>query len=113
MGEDWLRRSGGGAVAVFAPSGLSFNFIGVAVTEDVWHSMFGPEKRRDLAAPVTVALTRLCGQGSVEPCQNYILLGDPATRLQLRSTIGWRLGFRVRKRPFEFLQLRGVFRSPI
>ena len=86
MGEDWLRRSGGGAVAVFAPSGLAFNFIGIAVTEDVWHTMFGPEKRRDLATPVMVALTGLCGQGSIEPCQHYILLGDPATRLQLRST---------------------------
>ncbi len=86
MGEDWLRRNGGGAIAVFAPSGLSFNFIGFAVTEDVWHTLFGPEKRRDLAAPVVVALTALCGQGSIEPCQDYILLGDPATRLQLRST---------------------------
>jgi hypothetical protein len=35
---------------------------------------------------VSVALAQLCGQGSIEPCQNYILLGDPATRLQLRST---------------------------
>ena len=86
MGEDWLRRNGGGAIAVFAPSGLAFNFIGIAVTEDVWHTIFGPEKRRDLAAPVTVALAGLCAQGSIEPCQHYILLGDPATRLQLRST---------------------------
>jgi len=86
MGEDWLRRNGGGAIAVFAPSGLSFNFIGITVTQDVWHTMFGPEKRRDLAAPVTVALATLCGQGSIESCQYYVLLGDPATRLQLRST---------------------------
>ena len=86
MGEDWVRRSGGGSIAVFAPSGLAFNFIGIVVTEQLWHTIFGPEKRRDIAAPITVALTQLCGQGSIEPCQNYILLGDPATRLQLRST---------------------------
>jgi len=86
MGEDWLRKNGGGAVAVFAPSGLSFNFVGRTVSETLWASMFGNEKNRDLAAPVATVLAGLCGQGSVEPCQNYILLGDPATRLQLRST---------------------------
>jgi hypothetical protein len=31
------------------------------------------------------ALATLCGQGSVEPCQSYVLLGDPATRLALRA----------------------------
>jgi hypothetical protein len=81
MGEDWLKRSGGGAMAVFSPSGLSFNFIGLAVTDLVWNDLFGPEKLRTIDVPVLDALSMLCGQGSIEACQGYILMGDPATDL--------------------------------
>lgn len=85
MGEDWLRAGGGGAIAVLAPSGLSFNYIGLAATGSIWGSMFGPEKRRDIGAPVLAALTGMCASNTIEPCQNYVLLGDPATRLQVHS----------------------------
>ena len=85
MGEDWLRRIGGGAMGVFAPSGLSTNYLGLPVTQWVWGSMFGPQMRRDVAGPVMSVWTGLCGQNSIEPCQQYVLLGDPAARLQLRS----------------------------
>ena len=33
MGEDWIKRPGGGAVAVLAPSGLSFIYIGEAAPQ--------------------------------------------------------------------------------
>ena len=85
MGEGWLRNTNGGAIAVFAPSGVSFNYIGLAATTSMFESMFGPEKRRDLGAPVMSTLTNLCAQGSIEPCQAYTLLGDPATQLQIHS----------------------------
>ena len=85
MGEDWIKRAGGGAVAVFAPSGLSFVYIGERVTQVVWGDLFGPKKERGIAVPVMDALTMLCAQGSVEPCQYYILLGDPSMTLTLPS----------------------------
>ena len=85
MGEDWINLPGGGSIAVFAPSGLSFNFIGREVTEVMWDAIFGPRKERVLGPPVMDALVDLCGVGSIEPCQNYVLLGDPATRLTLPS----------------------------
>ncbi|HKQ62702.1 MAG TPA: C25 family cysteine peptidase [Candidatus Polarisedimenticolaceae bacterium] len=85
VGENWLLRPGGGAVAVLSPSGLTFHFIGRQVTESIWDDLFGPHKERTLAVPVLNALTELCTQGSYEPCQNYVLLGDPATRLQVTS----------------------------
>jgi len=85
MGENWLRRPGGGAVGVFAPSGLSFNFIGDAATQVIWETMFGPGKERHAGTIVLDTLVRLCTQGSIEDCQNYVLLGDPAMRLALHD----------------------------
>ncbi len=84
-GEDWLTYAGGGAVAVFSPSGLSFSFLGQTVSDVVWNDLFGPKKIRTLDLPVLDALVQLCAQGSIEGCQNYVLLGDPTTRLVLPS----------------------------
>jgi len=85
MGENWLRRMGGGAVGMFAPSGLSFNFIGDATTQVIWNAMFGPRKERQVGVVALDTLVQLCSQGSIEDCQNYVLLGDPATRLALHD----------------------------
>jgi hypothetical protein len=83
MGEQWLKRDGGGAVAVYSPSGLSYGYIGEVVTETVWDRIYGPRKERVLAVPVLDNLAALCGRGSVEACQGYVLLADPATRLAI------------------------------
>lgn len=85
LGENWLSLSGGGAVGVFSPSGLSFSFIGDRVSADLWGEMYGPTKERSIGTLATNAIAALCGTGAVEPCQHYIILGDPATRLALRS----------------------------
>ncbi len=85
MAENWFRRQGGGAVATFSPSGLSFNFIGDTVINVIWDDLFGRTKERHLAVPVLDTTATLCAQGSVESCQHYILLGDPATNLALKS----------------------------
>jgi len=87
MGESWVKRAGGGAVAVYAPSGLGFRFIGEVVTDEIWNNLYGPAKERTLGVPVMNNLVRLCGQDSIEACQYYVLLGDPLTRLQL-PTVG-------------------------
>lgn len=86
MGENWLRNEDGAAVGVYSPSGASFNFISEAVIPEVWGSLFGNRLERDVAIPVLGSLVRLCSQGSIEGCQNYVLLGDPAQRLRLRRT---------------------------
>ncbi len=84
MGEDWLRVDGGGAIAVFSPTGLSYNYISEQTAETLWSGMFGPTKEREIGILAMAAWARLCGQGSIEPCQQYVLLGDPAMSLALR-----------------------------
>ena len=39
-----------GSIAVFAPSGLGFRFLGEGVTEQIWGDLFGPTRERQLAA---------------------------------------------------------------
>jgi hypothetical protein len=85
MGENWLKRSGGGAVAVFGPSGLTFGFASDAVTESVFDGVFGPHQERVLAEPILDSLSTLCGQGSTQACQMYTLMGDPAMDLVFPS----------------------------
>jgi hypothetical protein len=83
MGESWLKRSGGGAVAVFAPSFLGFRYLGEVATAASWNAVFGPRKERLLGVAAMSAIRDLCAQGSTEGCQHYVLLGDPTTRLQI------------------------------
>jgi hypothetical protein len=84
MGEDWLRVDGGGAAGVFSPTGLSYNYIGQQAAEQIWGDMFGPTKEREVGMLAMATWAMLCGQGSIEPCQQYVMLGDPAMRLALR-----------------------------
>lgn len=85
MGEDWVHRVGGGSIGLFSPTGLSYNYVGETVSDLVWKALYGRYKVRDIAVPVMSALTSLCAQGSIEPCQHYALLGDPSLRLNLHS----------------------------
>jgi hypothetical protein len=85
MGENWLKRSGGGAVAVFGPSGLTYNFVSHAVSQTVFGDVFGAKKSRVIGEPVMDSLSQLCGQGSTQFCQMYVLMGDPAMDLVLPS----------------------------
>jgi hypothetical protein len=84
LGESWLKHDLGGAIAVFAPSGLGFRFLGEAVVKEVWNGLFGPTKERSLAVPVLDSLVKLCAtSGTPEGCQFYTLLGDPSMTLAL------------------------------
>jgi hypothetical protein len=85
MGENWLKRSGGGAVAVFGPSGLTFEFASTSVTTSVFGGVFGGRKERVIGEPVMDSLSQLCGQGSTQGCQMYTLMGDPAMDLVFPS----------------------------
>jgi len=85
LGEDWLKKSGGGAVAVFAPSGLNDSYSGADVTDKLWGKLFGRTKERVMGNAVAEAMNFICGLGITQSCQNYVLLGDPTTRLVFPS----------------------------
>jgi len=83
FGESWTKHGVGGAIAVLAPSGLGFRFIGEVVTGRVWEDVYGPTKERDLGMIALSNQEMLCGQNSIEACQYYVLLGDPSARLAI------------------------------
>ncbi|ANM28918.1 hypothetical protein ABI59_03795 [Acidobacteria bacterium Mor1] len=83
MGESWLKSANGGAIALYAPSGLGRRFIGEQGTTSTWGEAFGGNKERTLGKIVMKSVTDFCTQNFFEACQFYVLLGDPATRLQL------------------------------
>jgi len=87
LGENWIKLDGGGAMAVFAPTGLSYNFVGSPASESIFDDLFGRTKQRVIGPVVVNALAELCGRGSIESCQAYTLQGDPATRLVLRDVL--------------------------
>lgn len=86
IAESWLFRDGGGAVGAFAPTGLSFNFISDRVINNgIWPALFGPTKAREIGSVALDGLLQICSDASLEGCQFYALVGDPATDLQLRT----------------------------
>lgn len=87
LGKDIINKVGGGSVSLFAPSGLSNGYYGQPASEVLWSDFFGKRKERDLAVPVMDVYADLCGIGAYEPCQNYVLLGDPATRAIFPSVL--------------------------
>lgn len=85
IGENWLKLEGGGAVGVFAPTGLSTNYVGGPASSAMFQDLFGPTKQRVVGPVVLRSLVVLCERGSIEACQYYALQGDPATRLVLHD----------------------------
>jgi hypothetical protein len=81
QGEAWLKKAGGGALAVFSTSGLNDSYSGIEITNKLWGTLFGPTKDRVLGNAVASAMNFICGQGAQQTCQQYVLLGDPTTRL--------------------------------
>ncbi|HJQ99538.1 MAG TPA: C25 family cysteine peptidase, partial [Candidatus Polarisedimenticolaceae bacterium] len=83
LGEAWLKRAGGGALAVFAPSGLTDTYYGADITAQIFGDLYGPPKERLLGNAVADATNYVCIQGNAQTCQNYTLLGDPSVRMNL------------------------------
>lgn len=83
VGENWLQRGGGGAIAVFSPSGLGRNSVGAVAIAAIFDNVFGRTKERRIGLPVLAAEISLCQNGAYESCQHYVLLGDPSLRLTL------------------------------
>ncbi len=85
MGEDWLKSGTGGAVAVSAPTGVSYSTAHHAVADVIWGDLFGSRKARTLDVPTLDTISMLCGNLDYEGCQGWTLLGDPAQRLALKA----------------------------
>jgi len=81
MGEALTNNKSGGAIATFAPSGLSNVFIGPAVEDQLFAALFGPARERILGAASLGVRSALWSQGSIIDLQSYTFLGDPATLL--------------------------------
>lgn len=85
IGENWFKLDGGGSMGVFAPTGLSTNFVGGPASSELFEALFGPTKERIVGPVVLRTLAELCSRESPESCQAYALQGDPATKLVLRD----------------------------
>ncbi len=81
LGEAMVNNGSGGAIAVFAPSGLSNIFVGEDVSSGIFGPLFGASKQRLMAAAADSVRATLWSEGSVLDAQSYTFLGDPATRL--------------------------------
>ena len=81
IAEGMVNNPAGGAIAAFAPSGLSNAYIGDIVAEELFGSLYGPTRERVMGAATLPARIALWGQASIVDEQAYTYLGDPASRI--------------------------------
>jgi peptidase C25-like protein/fibronectin type III domain protein len=82
LGEAMTNNPAGGAIATFAPSGLSYFFdIGDLFNENLFGSLFGPTRERILGAAAARLRSALWGSQKIIDLQSFTFLGDPATVL--------------------------------
>jgi len=79
--EGFVNNPAGGAIAAFAPAGLSNAFVGSAVADDLFLPLLGPMRDRTLGPATLPVRTALWGRGSIVDLQSYTFLGDPASRI--------------------------------
>lgn len=80
LGEAMLLATGGGAHAVWAPSGLSFNAFSVAMGEALFRALFVNGQRRVGDAAIA-GLSGIAGPDAPPMRRMYNLLGEPVSRL--------------------------------
>jgi hypothetical protein len=81
LGEELVRQPGGGAVAVWAPSGLSDHGQAVVLGQELAGAMYRKSGQR-LGQVLLEGVTRYVqGAGSRDLVKLYELLGDPGLRL--------------------------------
>jgi hypothetical protein len=83
LSEAFLKAPGKGAVAYFAPAGLSFAFIGESINIQLYGDMFGPQRMRRFGELITNVRMLLNGLGSILDQQSYTLVGDPTQKFAL------------------------------
>lgn len=83
LSEAFLKAPDKGAVAFFAPAGLSFAFVGEVINDQIYGDMFGPSKVRRFGQLISNVRSLLSGLGSIIDVQSYTLIGDPTQRFAL------------------------------
>ena len=81
MGEELLNRSGGGAIAVWGPTGLSFNEKARHLSRSFYSYVFGASEVR-VGDAIGSALGEFPVTGDGYMLKMYTLLGDPALKIK-------------------------------
>jgi hypothetical protein len=87
LGETLVLQGGGGAIAVWAPTGLSWNAPATFLDKELFRAVF-EEGERVVGQSILRALEAYAGQGPLYMMHIYNLLGDPA--LKMKSERVWR-----------------------
>jgi len=82
LAENMVRKETGGAVAVWAPTGMSENQLAIPLAEGFYSSLFGGSAHRLGDAVVAGRKAYLSHGGPSYMLWIYTLLGDPAMRLE-------------------------------
>ncbi len=82
LGEAFQRAEDTGAVAVFAPAGLSFSLVSYTINASLYGDMFGLHKERRFGHLMT-NIKLVLPLPSLTDRHAYTLLGDPAQRFIL------------------------------
>ncbi len=79
LGERFLKEAGKGAIAVFAPAGLSYTFTGDQINDQLYGDLFSITKERRFG-PLSTNI-RAAISNTIVDIDSYVLLADPAQRL--------------------------------
>ncbi|HUD71169.1 MAG TPA: C25 family cysteine peptidase, partial [Dongiaceae bacterium] len=79
LSEALVNNPNGGAIAVFAPSGLSNAFVGSVVADQLFEPLYGRSRDRAIGPATLPVRVALWGQNSFLDLQSYTLMGDPAS----------------------------------
>jgi len=79
--EGFVNNPAGGAIAAFAPSGLSNAWVGSVVADELFLPLLGPLRDRTLGPATLPARAALLARGAIVDLQSYTFLGDPASRI--------------------------------
>jgi Peptidase family C25/Fibronectin type III domain len=83
MGEALTLTPGKGAIATFAPAGLSTSFVAEPAARAIYGAMFGADKVRRVGQVAAAGMGALYALGHTLDLIAYQLVGDPATKLSL------------------------------
>ncbi len=81
LGEGMTNNPNGGAIATFAPSGLSNAAVSLTIGDELFATLFGPQRERVLGAAAQAVRAALWQEGLIVDLQSYTFLGDPASQL--------------------------------
>ncbi|HXI02803.1 MAG TPA: C25 family cysteine peptidase [Candidatus Saccharimonadales bacterium] len=82
LSEAFLKAPDKGAVAFFAPAGLSFATIGESINIRLYGDIFGPQRMRRFGEMIT-DIRALLSNLSILDLQSYMLIGDPTQNFEL------------------------------